>query len=636
MPEKHERDAQSRRNAWIEKARAVPIERIAPPGLKRCGKELVGPCPKCGGHDRFAVHIDRGVFNCRGCGAKGDNIALAMLLWDCDFDAAVERLTGEPALGEWRTEREWIYQDADEKPYLKVVRKRTPEGKKTYPQYHMEGGRWIKGKPAGPKIPYRLPEMLDSDRTEPVWVFEGEKCADIARRLGLTATSASEGAGKWTPELNQHFAGRIAWIVPDEDETGHDHARDVAANLHGIAREVKVVHLPTSPDADVVSVKANGRPIEMPSIRPGQGDDLEQFAEKGGTADDLSILGEAASIWQPPPQDGKPKGTAPGKHATARLLRTMQFNPIKFLIPGLIPSEGVTLICAKPKVGKSWFILDIAIAATFDRFTLGDKKPEQGDVLLLALEDSLRRIQHRMTKLLPTFTGEWPETLAIHTEWRRVDDGGLDDIRKWANDVKAAGRKPAFVAVDVLKMIRPSPKKNQSPYDGDYEAIAGLRNLSIELGIPIILVHHLRKASADDPIDKVSSTTGLTGAADAIIVIDKQTSGTVFDVRGRDIESETLAVEFNKQTCRWTILGSAETFHRSGERARILQVFADATEPLSPKTVTELVNCDRPGKPWSHDAIRQLLPKMAQDGDLIRVETGKYALPIPPQSHQSQ
>jgi hypothetical protein len=47
----------------------------------------------------------------------------------------------------------------------------------------------------------------------------------------------------------------------------------------------------------------------------------------------------------------------------------------------------------------------------------------------LALEDSKRRLQRRMTKLLPTFAGKWPEKLTIATKWRRLHEGGLDDIR---------------------------------------------------------------------------------------------------------------------------------------------------------------------------------------------------------------
>jgi hypothetical protein len=64
--------------------------------LRREAKELVGPCPHCGGDDRFAVNTTKKIFNCRGCGAKGDVIALVMFLDGCDFNAARVTLAGEP------------------------------------------------------------------------------------------------------------------------------------------------------------------------------------------------------------------------------------------------------------------------------------------------------------------------------------------------------------------------------------------------------------------------------------------------------------------------------------------------------------------------------------------------------------
>jgi RecA-family ATPase len=73
----------------------------------------------------------------------------------------------------------------------------------------------------------------------------------------------------------------------------------------------------------------------------------------------------------------------------------MAFAPIDFIIPGLIPAEGVTLICAKPKVGKSWLLLDMSLSATIARILLGSLKPTQGAVLYLALEDGPRRVQSR-------------------------------------------------------------------------------------------------------------------------------------------------------------------------------------------------------------------------------------------------
>jgi len=98
----------------------------------------------------------------------------------------------------------------------------------------------------------------------------------------------------------------------------------------------------------------------------------------------------------------------------------------------------VTLLCSKPKFGKSWLAYDLCIGCTMNRMILGDILPAQGDVLYLALEDSKRRLQRRMSKLLPAGI-PWPRHLTLKTEWRRLHEGGLDDIRAWHAHSKSNG-----------------------------------------------------------------------------------------------------------------------------------------------------------------------------------------------------
>lgn len=90
-------------DAWIAEARAVPItrplERAAARLVLRSG-ELVGPCPVCGGDDRFAVNPRKGLFHCRGSGEGGDVIALTRYLEACDFRTACAILTGRPRPGQ--------------------------------------------------------------------------------------------------------------------------------------------------------------------------------------------------------------------------------------------------------------------------------------------------------------------------------------------------------------------------------------------------------------------------------------------------------------------------------------------------------------------------------------------------------
>ena len=89
----------------LEEAKAMPIAdvvaRLELSNLVRAGGELVGPCPQCGGRDRFGVNLQTGLFQCRkDCGpkSKGDQIALVQHTLGMDFPAALEWLCG-PAQG---------------------------------------------------------------------------------------------------------------------------------------------------------------------------------------------------------------------------------------------------------------------------------------------------------------------------------------------------------------------------------------------------------------------------------------------------------------------------------------------------------------------------------------------------------
>lgn len=83
---------------WVQKARDYKIEDVASivgvPGLKKQGAELIGPCPRCGGKDRFSINTKDQVFNCRGS-EGGDGIKLACHVLGLNFVEACELITGK-------------------------------------------------------------------------------------------------------------------------------------------------------------------------------------------------------------------------------------------------------------------------------------------------------------------------------------------------------------------------------------------------------------------------------------------------------------------------------------------------------------------------------------------------------------
>jgi hypothetical protein len=300
---------------------------------------------------------------------------------------------------------------------------------------------------------------------------------------------------------------------------------------------------------------------------------------------------------------------------TAAALQTMMFPPLRFILEGLVP-EGLSLLVSRPKLGKSWLVLDLAIATAGERFTLGTLKPLLGPVLYLALEDGPRRLQRRITKLLPTFSGSWPEELTIATDWPRADQGGLSDIEGWLQSVQ----NPRLVVIDTLAQFRKSPT-GQQVYAEDYAVISELQKLATKYGVAIIVVHHDRKMDADDVFDTVSGTLGLTGAADTIMIMKRQAGTVSLHVRGRDIEEAEKALEFNKGSCKWSILGEAAEIRRSAERQKVIAVLQEADGPLPIKKILETAELR------NRNATDALLHKMVNDGEIVRVGTGQYSLP---------
>lgn len=278
----------------IDDARSIPIEdELARRGIILNGKvERYGPCPKCGGTDRFSINTSKQVFNCRGCGAKGGG-AIDFVMWidecgcgealktlncSCEKEDHIKKISDRHkeymnGSGERRQViASFVYMQQDGTPYLKVLKYNT---KPRFSQHHWTGLGWESGKPDGDPILYRMPELLMSVH-DTVFVVEGEKDADRLTALGFVATTNPEGAGKWRDCFNHFLSGKTVHILSDNDDVGRKHSQDVARSLYGVAGSVRVVSLPGLPEKG----------------------DVSDWLDAGGDPETLLQLCERAQEWE--------------------------------------------------------------------------------------------------------------------------------------------------------------------------------------------------------------------------------------------------------------------------------------------------------------------------------------------------
>lgn len=229
-------------------------------------------------------------------------------------------------------------------------------------------------------------------------------------------------------------------------------------------------------------------------------------------------------------------------------LMDMRIKPISFCIDSLLP-QGVSLLCGAPKIGKSWLVLDWCV-----RIAKGEEvwnfKTAKGTTLYLCLEDNLSRIQQRLNEI----TDEVPNNVFFATSSCSMSDGLAEQIEMFI----AEQNDTVLVVIDTFQMIR--SKNKDTTYANDYQEIEELKRLADNLKISLLLVHHLRKQGDNDPLNKISGTTGISGAVDTTFILDKskrsQNNATMI-CTGRDIEYRELELNFSKDNHIWDLVSDS-------------------------------------------------------------------------------
>jgi DNA-binding Lrp family transcriptional regulator len=228
------------------------------------------------------------------------------------------------------------------------------------------------------------------------------------------------------------------------------------------------------------------------------------------------------------------------------ILLEHEFAQARFAVSRLIP-EGLSLLCAKPKLGKSWLALHLAVSVATGGKALGEYWCEPGAALYLALEDNLRRMQSR----LRTMDAKGLSQLTVETRFKRADEGGVRDIENWITSQEGTAR---LIIIDTLARFKPRESGKRNSYDADTDALGPLQQLAVGRGLSVLIIHHVRKAGAEDWIDRINGTAGLAGVADALFELDRCRGehDAVLRGTGRDINEFEIGIRFDPETGLWS------------------------------------------------------------------------------------
>lgn len=345
---------------------------------------------------------------------------------------------------------------------------------------------------------------------------------------------------------------------------------------------------------------------------------------------------------------GLPKLTA----ISAFDLQNKEFEERYYAVQNMIP-EGETVIAAPPKTGKSWLMLDMCLKVAEGKPFLGfDTK--QSDTLYLALEDGDSFEQERLN--IVTGGAQAPKNFHfVFSNVMPMNEGfllQLEELLKVFPNIKV-------VVIDTLQFVKYRQGKSESAYECDYRTGRDLKEFAEKNHLAIVVVTHTTKMiHMEDEMSNVSGTNGVTGAADAVIVLSKEKrtdkEAKMF-ITGRKVRQSMHSVKFDDSKCCWVYGGIAEVTDRdqqetkereilysnSNIRAAVIEIARNLTDPWQGRAgaIVDLALKHGIGLKETNKEIGGFLNKMqgyfmSEDGVLIekiKNGTGPWIYKIYPQ-----
>lgn len=311
------------------------------------------------------------------------------------------------------------------------------------------------------------------------------------------------------------------------------------------------------------------------------------------------------------------------------ILNTDYGNPV-WAIDDLIPA-GVTLLASRPKKGKSWLALQMALAVAQGVPFMG-LNTKRGWVFYAALEDTPRRLQKRMKALgIDELTEETRRRLLFTTSFPVLSEEiGIPQLARIIVE-----DRPSLVIFDVWRRCQPEIKENGlNAQQKDYKAIFPLTCLAAETNTAILVLTHQNKqaSKAGEMLDGVADSLGLSGAVDGIITLnrDGQSDTAYLQKEGREYErNDNINIAW-QQGGGWRLVSEREALDRAAAqeseskrkiRLALERSVDESTGEAIPMKPAELVTATGMNK----NTVRTVLARMKEIGVVIPID-GKYIL----------
>jgi len=427
----------------------------------------------------------------------------------------------------------YTYTDANGEPLYDVLR----YDPRDFKVRRTEGGKHVYVLGGTKLVPYRLPEVIQAVAAgKTIYVVEGEKDVDALMKAGAVATCNPFGAGKWRSEFSEYLREADVIVIADKDRAGWDHARDVATSFRGVARSLDVRQAAVGKDAyDHLAA----------------GKSLHEFEHA-----DVSVPVPAIYV-----RNGNGNEKPPITPIRLGEFLKTERPPMEWVLDGLLLRGGLSLLCAKPKVGKSTLARNLALCVARGEPFIG-REVARCKVLYLALEEHEDMVRDHFERMGATDEDD----VYMHCGPAM---GCLEEVVSLITE-----EGYGMVVIDPLfRFVR---IRDEAKYGESSDALDSVLRAARDTNCHLLLSHHIGKAATGTGEDYLGSTA-LYSSVDTLMNMAKKEDGIrTFSGRGRVPEFPETVVTLDVETGRVSAGDELRAVRRDETRQDILTALTAA------------------------------------------------------------
>lgn len=563
------------------------------PGARLRGNELRAHCPVCESSRDDALSVEM----------KDEKVLVRCFAHECDGKAIMGHLrqleVPSSRSSKSRVVETYNYTDGNGE-ILYAVERLEP---KSFRQKRWTKTGWNYKLGDVPRVLYSLPRVLDAlDHERTIFLVEGEKDVLTLESMGFTATTCAGGAQSWTRGLATQLRGGNIVAIADNDEAGEKWWAKVEATLQVSAASLRRCHLP--------GVK--------------QGGDITDWMENHTAEEFEALLSQPEEPKAPVmAAETSKKKTEPERRPFISIegnrFLAKKFPPVKWYAKGLI-HQGVTIFGGRPKQGKSWLSLSIAVNLATGKSVLGHF-PVDGMVktAYFLLEDDESLAHERLEQMVPC--GGDLSNLEIVTSTATISTGFIDDV------IKLMERDFKVFIIDVLVKIEPRAKNGAKQYEEVYAALEPLMDFRKGRDAAFILITHTRKMKGDSEEENIMGSTGYTATVDAVWVLkhDKIEKRASLNIDSKRMD-KLIDLKPRFDGGDWEVLTVGSPGESSPEEDEVIAVMNEDYPEITPAQLGNALGINRntAAKRLRRMWKREKLEKVPLKKGVFRVKTGTY------------